>query len=158
FDLAALRSDPAALNRAPACLDIERLDPWFLLRWPRIAWVVARSRRRMRQLTLETAARFQESVVPHLRTIIADERRVRFSQLPVEALVEVFERRRRLVFDQIAPAALLPGMLAAAAWNAFEHDLLTVLGERDGRSLLSRLLGAVPEPTLDRQSKLFKEL
>jgi len=158
YDKAVLRLDPGALNRGPTDFDIEQLDPWFLLRWPVVAAVIVRSQWRTRRLPSQVAARFNEDVVPRLRGMVADERRHDLSQKSLEGLIEIFERRRRLVFDVIAPATLLPGTLAASAWSSLEHSVLSILGELDGHRLVRKLLQGIPEPTLDRQRQLMSQL
>jgi pyruvate,water dikinase len=156
YDRNGACAGPGALERGPAHLDLERLDPWFLLRWPLVAWTVVRSRRRRQRLSRDAAVRFHREFVPRLRARVAQERQMDLDGLALPALTDYFESCRRWVFHELAPEALLPGMLGTAAWNALEQRLQQVLGAKTASELSSRLLAAIDNPVARRQRELFK--
>ncbi|HVX15095.1 MAG TPA: PEP/pyruvate-binding domain-containing protein [Pirellulales bacterium] len=157
IDVDALRQDSACLDRPPTRLDLEQLDPWFLLRWPWVLATIARSEWRRRRLTRGAAERFDRDVVPRIGRFVEDERRLDLGRLSLDELVELFRRRRRTVFDELAPETFLPGALGVAAWRLFTQGLEKIDVERH-REIAGAILTELADPVTCRQQTLFAEL
>ena len=158
FDPQVVRSDPRAIDRAPTKLDLERLDPWFLLRWPAVAWTMFRAGRHRVRLTRDAAARFDGEIVPLIRERVALERSVNLIELSPSELTGLFERRRKWIFDEVAPETIMPGTLGTLAWSRLELRIHEIFGPADGVALANRLLSEINAPLTGRQFQLYAQL
>jgi pyruvate,water dikinase len=158
FDLEALRRDPDVLNRAPDRLDLEQLDPWFLVRWPGVVLTILRAGLRRPRLSRTAIERFDRHLAPRIRSWVEAERRVELSRLSLADLIDVFRRRRRAVFDEIAPECLLPGTLGVAAWNLLQQGLSQHLPESERRRIAEAILSAVSGSAADRQQAFLRSV
>lgn len=155
FDPQVLRNDPQAINRPPTRLDLERLDPWFLWKWPWLLFGRIRSSRRQRGLADRAAAEFDTTVVPNLRAYVEQERQIDLSRLTIPQLVELFEKRRDRVFNELAPQTLLPGTLGAAAWGSLEQQLRAILGDAECQAVMNHWLQQIANPVAVRERELL---
>lgn len=143
FDRDALRHDPAVLSEAPSGLDLEQLDPWFLLRWPWVMLTFARATLCRRRLSKSAAERFDREVLPRVRSFVDTERRVELTRLSLQELVGVFHRRRHAIFDDLAVECFLPGMLGVAAWDLLCQRLGRVVERPECRTLCDEILAVI---------------
>jgi len=158
FDRDALLRDPAALDQAPRHLDLEQLDPWFLWRWPSVVFTIWRASLRQGRLMPKAAERFEHEVAPRVRSFVENERRLELARLPLEALINVFNRRRQVVFDDLAVECFLPGMLGAAAWNLLTQRLARIMPESQHRGTANEMLAAVSGVLESRQRALLQQV
>ncbi|HWB09604.1 MAG TPA: PEP/pyruvate-binding domain-containing protein [Pirellulales bacterium] len=158
FDQGALRRDPDVLNRPPDCLDLEQLDPWFLVRWPSIAFTILRAGWLRPHLSRTAIKRFDRDIVPRIRSLVDAERQIDLTRLSPEELVDVFRRRRPAVFDEFAPECLLPGTLGVAAWNLLQQALSKSEADSERRGRAEAILSAISDPVADRQRALLSSV
>lgn len=148
------RGRPGAIDAPPTQFDLERLDQWFLLRWPLVVWTLSRAAWKRRGMIERAEQRFVDAVA-RLRTRVIEERAVNLERLSQDELLTLFERRRRWVFDEVAPESLLPGMLGTLVWSRVERRLCRVLGNAEGKVASDRLLSAVDDPPARRQHSMM---
>lgn len=158
YDTDALRTDPNVLNGPPTRLDLEQLDPWFLWRWPFLVATLIRAARRRRRLASYADRNFEHEVVGDIRAYVSTERQVDLSALATRDLYEIFNRRRRHVFDEFAPRTLLPGTLGALACAALEQRLRPVLGDADCPLFMQECLARIANPLADRERELLRQI
>ena len=158
FDRDALRRDLAALDHAPTGLDLEQLDPWFLVRWPWVVLTLFRARLNRSRLATAAVERFDREIVPRIRTLVETERRVELNRLSLEELIEVFNRRRRIVFDDLAADCFLPGTLGVATWNLLGQRLAKIVRESEHHRTASAMLSAISTSLPDRQQAILQRV
>ena len=158
FDIDLLRSDPGALERPPGQFDAARLDPWFLLRLPATLITLVRSRRRIRNLSRTAAETFRHEVQTDLAALLERDGQHDLASLRDEELLDLFERRCRLVMDRLAAAAFLPGTLAGGAWSSLERRLEEVLGPDAAPEACRDILATVSNPLIARRQQLLDRL
>jgi rifampicin phosphotransferase len=154
FDLDALRANAANLDQPPTRLDLERLDPWFLVRWPWVVMCLVKAQWRQPRLRRLAIERFEAEFVPRVRQLVEGERRQDLASLSIPQLIDLFKRRRQACFDEIAPEAFLPGALGAAAWALFEQELKTAVGEALARRSANSILATINDPITSRRESL----
>lgn len=154
YDHSLVRNDPEAIDRPPTQFDLERLDQWFLLRWPLVACTLAHAAWQ-RSRMLETAQQRFADCVTRLRSRLSEERAIDLTRLSLAELILLFERRRRWVFDEVAPETLLPGMLGALVWSRVQRRIGRELGEPDAARLAGRLLQSVDDEPARRQRSIM---
>ncbi len=134
------------LHEPPTEFDPERLDPWFLLKLPHLAWVMARSAWR-NQLLRRTARRhFRESVVPEFTASLANQWAIDCRRLTLRELVTRAEECRAWLFDEWLPQLMLPGWLGVQAWQAVTRGLSKVLSTDEVHAVQIELLSRVSYP------------
>ncbi len=134
------------LHEPPTEFDPERLDPWFLLKLPHLAWVMARSTWRIQRLRRKAAQHFHESVVPEFLTSLRNHWSIDCRRLTLRELVTHAEECRAWLFDEWMPQLMLPGWLGVQAWQAVARGLPKVLSADEVQAAQIALLSRVSYP------------
>ena len=134
------------LHEPPTEFDPERLDPWFLLKLPHLAWVMACSTWRVRRLRQTAARHFHESVVPKFVASLAVQRTIDCRRLSLRELVTRAAECRAWLFDEWLPQLMLPGWLGVQAWQAVTRGLSKVLSADEVQAVQIALLSSVSFP------------
>lgn len=134
------------LHEPPTEFDPERLDPWFLLKLPHLAWVMSRSAWRIQQLRRTAGRRFHESVVPEFLNSLVDLRAIDCRRLTLRELVIHAEECRVWLFDEWLPQLMLPGWLGVQAWQAVTRGLSKLLSADEVQAVQIALLSRVSYP------------
>ncbi|MFM7159261.1 MAG: hypothetical protein ACKO3P_02700, partial [Planctomycetaceae bacterium] len=157
-DLARLLREPGGSEAIPLRLDLEGLDRWLLVRWPWVAWVLARARRRQARLGRTAERDFQTDTLPRWENWVRAAGRQRLTNATPERLCGEFERLRRGVFDQWGWRLLLPGTLGVLVWRRVHSRLVEWLGNARAAEVAGALLGSVPDPVTTAQRSLAARL
>jgi phosphohistidine swiveling domain-containing protein len=139
FDEQEFRFDPAAIDRAPSHLDLDRVGPWFLLRCPWIVAVIWRANRRIQKLATSAHAAF-EQLLPTYHAWLDQEREQAHSGLSSEELLVVLNRRIQRVLQEFAPRLLLPGVIGATLWERLRQGLSQLCSPVAAEAYCLRLL------------------
>ena len=153
-DLPQLLREPDASESLPLRLDLEGLDRWFLVRWPWVAWVLARAQRRQARLARSVEREFAAQTLPAWEKWLRSARRHDVTNAKPKRLCGEFERLRRVVFDKSSWRLLLPGTLGVLAWRRVQSRLEEWLGSAKGAEVAGVLLGSVPDPVTTEQRSL----
>ncbi|MBC7819001.1 MAG: hypothetical protein IAG10_19095, partial [Planctomycetaceae bacterium] len=134
------------LHDPPTEFDPERLDPWFLLKLPHLAWVMVRSTGRIQRLRRTAGQHFREFVVPEFFASLATQSAIDCRRLTLRELVTRAEECRAWLFDEWLPQLMLPGWLGVQAWQAVTRGLMRVLSADEIQAVKIALLSRVSYP------------
>jgi pyruvate,water dikinase len=157
YDAEETLRDPAALGRAPTKFNIEKADPLFFLRLPRLVWVMFRCARRMRKARAKVLETFEGEALPRLRTFLEEAHGQDLSSLTTDELIAELHRRRRVVLDDFGKESLKPGFFAGVAQQALVAILTQLMGEAAGADLARALTtGLEGDTTVEQNILLYR--
>lgn len=142
-DPVELRQRPAHLLEPPTCFDPQRLDPWFLITWPHLVWVLVRAGWRRHRLTRTAAEEFVLRTVPRFQRELGRWRAdLRVPSSWPESISQA-ERVRIWLFEEQAPRLMLPGWLGVQAWQDVTAELRRRFGPIRADMIATQLLMVV---------------
>lgn len=143
YDEQQLTSRPELLQEAPTRFDPQRLDPWFLLTWPHLVWVLWRASRKRAHLERVAANEFSSKTAPHFERELSSLASPLAAATRLGEQTAVVEQLRAWLFDEQAPRLLLPGWLGVHAWHAAVRQLQQAFPAQEAAQVQSELLKVV---------------
>ena len=135
---------PNLIYEPPDELDPQRLDPWFLLKWPHLVWVLWRANRTARRLARSAEQQFRDEVWPVFhRGLQQIDRERDATSASAASRIASLESIRRWLFDDQLPLLLLPGWLGLQAWERVCHAVRRQTATAEADRLLPMLLAEV---------------
>ncbi|MFV0443284.1 MAG: PEP-utilizing enzyme, partial [Planctomycetaceae bacterium] len=135
-----LQASPEHLYDPPDDFDPQRLDPWFLLKWPHLLWVLRRSRRQGQRLRQTAAQTFTSSTIPAFDAQLEQCSAIPAAATDVRSRIESAEQFRQWLFDEQLPSLLLPGWLGVQAWHEVAREVSSGSPSSDMAQRLAELL------------------
>jgi len=148
------RTEAPLLETVPLEFDPTQLDRWFLVRWPWVAWVLRRARRRQTDWESTVKSEFARTELPGWHAWLRRQSTQDLHQMTARQLHDCFTRSWQAVFGEWGPVLLLPGTLGVLAWGRVWSELETWLGRERARATAGRLLTQIPDPTTEWQQTL----
>jgi len=163
FDRLTFLSSPRRLSGSPSRFDIDRLDPWFLLKAPWIAFVLLRAEFRTRRLLAQSWDEWKRRVLSESLRWVENEQNQDVSRGGIAAAVAAFHGRQAMLFETFAAELFLPASLATVVENRLTNHLRVALREQEALEVFPQLLqcdirpefpdrrNSHPSPSDDRQ-------
>lgn len=142
-DPAELRRRPEHVHEPPTCFDPQRLDPWFLITWPHLVWVLVRAGWRRHRLTRTAAEEFVHRTVPRFQRELDRWRADLRAPSSWPERISQAEGVRIWLFEAQAPRLMLPGWLGVQAWQDVRAALRRRFGPTRADMIATQLLMVV---------------
>lgn len=155
YDVAELRDNPNAINRAPTKFEPDRVDGGFLWRLPRLMLSMWRSSRGLKRLRAESKKHFDDNVLPPFLEYVRSRRLQDLSKLSTSELLQELDARRVRVLDEFGCESLKPGFAGAAALSELEGFLQQLCGPQAGSQIAASLTTALDGDTTLEQDELL---
>ncbi|HUT34955.1 MAG TPA: PEP/pyruvate-binding domain-containing protein [Planctomycetota bacterium] len=155
YDAHAIAGDPSLLEQAPRKLNMQKADPAFFLRLPRLVWAMIRSARVVRRARARARDAFEHEAVPRLRRYLDEARQLDLAKLATPELLAELRRRCAYVLDDFGKESLKPGFFAGMAQAALVALLTQLMGPERGADLMRRLTTGLEHDTTVEQNVLL---
>jgi len=155
YDMEKVLGEPSALEQAPTKLNIEKADPTFFLRFPRLLWAMFRSSRTMRKARANALEAFERDALPRFRNFLTETSRQDLSSLTTDELIAELHRRRQVVLGDFGKESLKPGFFGGMAQQALLQVLAQLMGPEQGADLTRRLTTGLEHDTTVEQNILL---
>jgi rifampicin phosphotransferase len=112
---------------------------------------------RLDALSTDLEHELREGLFEEIMAFAAGAKRMDLGSLPVNELLELWERQERKVLDTFGPRLLLPSLIAATALGALRTFIQETLWDEDADALARRLSsGGLPDRTLLADAELYE--
>ncbi|HPD17216.1 MAG TPA: PEP/pyruvate-binding domain-containing protein [Planctomycetota bacterium] len=155
YDAEAVAGDPGLLEQAPKKLNMQKAEPTFFLRLPKLVWAMIRSARLTRKARAAALDAFENQAVPRLRRYLDEAKGLDLTKLPTAELLAELRRRIAFVLDDFGKESLKPGFFGGMAQAGLLGLLTQLMGPERGGDLARQLTTGLDHDTTVEQNVLL---